>query len=269
MDPRGSYPPASFATPNSVFQVEGGDIYSVVRAAPNRTLSELSWAFIEEIRLWAAVSLSIPERAGFYVIYPSTRTVYFDPYDLPAWDLGDEDTQRLILWKLYEAGSGEGRRTTPYEVHHFTPDPKELRRLFHTIENSNDAVLRGLVCLLKGQMLFQHWAFQEEAALAIYTSMSAVLGIIRGHLTREKQPDASFADVYEFLASMVSYGEGLTSCLQDCWDNRIILAHPDSRHGAYPIPPLVADDYYETYQLLVSLWRFVLIDAALPEGEIA
>ena len=269
MDRRGLYPATSFASTHAVFSVDDCDVFSAVRVHPDEDcrLSELSWASIEEIRLWATMALSVPEGKGSYTIYPSAVMVTVDPLDLPSWDLADEDTLEMLLRRLRQ---GQGEADTSFLLPRFArdrnPSVKEQRQLFAAISQSNDVTLRGLVCLLKGEMLFQHWAFGEEAALAAYTSMTAALSILRAHLTRQQGRDASFNEVYQFIATLASYGEGLCSYLRDCWDNRIILAHPENRHGAYPIAPLIADDYYETHEVLVSLYRFILIGSPLPEA---
>jgi hypothetical protein len=274
MDRRGYYPRDSFLTEHAIFINDYHTVFSAVHALPDKDYlaSELSWATIEEIRLWAAMALSCPENKGYHAIYPSGRSVSIDPLELPSWNLADEDCQEELRTLLVE-GSDRltgADRISPYSRHHHPTDQREQIRLLRSIEDSEHRepeLVRGLVCFLKSAMLFDHWQYGEEAALAVFTAMEGALSTMRNRLSATGGRPASFDDVHSVIQSHIRYGDGLSSYFRDCWEKRIILAHPDNKFGAEPIPFLYADDFYDTYKALVSVYRLLLIGEQRPEYD--
>jgi hypothetical protein len=183
--------------------------------------------------------------------------------------LADEDC-RDALTRALELGGPyfDSTHVAHYTLHHYEPNSREQMRLLRSIQDgeyTEPGLVRGLVCLLKSQMLFDHWQFGEEAALAVFTAMESALSALRGRIAAHTQSSASFEDVYRVIESRVRYGAALSDYFKSCWDKRIILAHPENRFGADPIPFLYADDFYETYAALVSMYRLLLIAEDRPE----
>lgn len=271
MDRRGYFPNESFLSEHAIFIHEGDLVFSAVHALPddNYLHIELSWATIEEIRLWAAMALSCPENEGYHSIHPSNRVVSVDPLDLPTWDLADEDCQQELRARLTAGMEFMSRGDLmPYSRHHYATNRREQIRLLRSIEDSQrrePELVRGLVCFLKSAMLFEHPHFGEEAALAVFTAMEAALSTMRNRLASHAGQAVSFEDVYTVIRSQVRYGDGLSEYFRDCWEKRIILAHPDNKFGAEAIPFLIADDFYDTYKALVSVYRLLLIGEQRPE----
>ncbi len=270
MDPRGYYPRSPFLSDDAVFDVSEHLAYSAVRSLDRHyDDSELQWASIEEIRLWAAMALSCPEGKGFHRIYPSHRLVSLDPLDLPSWNLADEDCRSALTHALQLGGPYfDLSLAKHYTLHHYQTNSHEQMRLLRSIQDSEmtePGLVRGLVCLVKSQMLFDHWQFGEEAALVVFTAMEGALSALRARLSSDNRSPVTFADVYQVIETHVRHGKGMSAYFKQCWDKRIALAHTDSRVGADPIPFLLADDVYDTYTALVSLYRLLLIGENRPE----
>ena len=271
MDPRGYYPRSSFLTEHAIFVTSGSAVYSAVHALPddNYLHSELSWATIEEIRLWATMALSCPENKGYHAIHPSHLVASVDPLELPSWNLADEDCQQELAGKLPIGDRYVSRGDLiPYQLHHYQPAAHDQIRLLRSIEHSEHTepeLVRGLVCFLKSAMLFDHWQFGEEAALAVFTAMEGALSTMRNRLSASASRPVSFEEVHSAIRSHIRYGDSLSQYFRDCWDKRIVLAHPDNKFGAEPIPFLAADDFYDTYKALVSVFRQLLIGEERPE----
>jgi hypothetical protein len=94
--------------------------------------------------------------------------------------------------------------------------------------------------------------------------MEAALRVLRAALGDHFGREFSFTETHAYIADAIHLGDPLSQYLQDCWENRVMLVHPESRRGSYSIPPLLADDFYETYGALVTLYRFILIGEDRP-----
>ena len=271
MHPRGSYPGDYFLHPDAVFISEPKCVMSITRVEPrNRDLegfgSELSWASVAEIHLWAAITLSIPEGSGVYHVYPTTWARYIDPLDLPSLDLSDDD----CIQQFQEIGS-ELTVDRFSEVHFGAYTRREndansatRRKLYQALSSRNPLLIRGANCMLKSWMLWSHDVFGEEAALSVFIAMEAALDHLRLALGDQQRRELSYNDVHDYLSRTMHLGEPLSQYLRMCWDNRVMLAHPNSKHGCYTIPPLSADDFYETYESLVTVYRFILLGEDRP-----
>ncbi len=272
MHPSGIYPEQSFIHSDAVFLSEPEFVLSVTRVEANvRELegfgSELSWASVAEIQLWGAVTLSIPEGSGIYHAYPSPWSRSLDPLELPAIDLGDADcldTFKSVGHELTVDRFPE-RYTSAYTRHEHPDSAVARRKLYHALSARDPLLLRGVSCLMKGWVLWEHDLFREEAALSVFIAMEAALDYLRHALGAQAGQELSYEGVHRHLANTMHLGEPLSQYLKMCWDNRVMLAHPNSRQGCYAIPPLIADDFYETYEALVSVYRFILIGEDRPK----
>jgi len=267
MHPRGIYPADDLHHRDAVFISDPQYVISVTRVdASDGVLSELQWASVAEIHLWAAVTLSIPEGSGIYHVYPTNWARYIDPLELPSLDLSDEHCvqefcnigSELTVDRLSAGllGSYMRRENDGGSI--------ARQKLYRALSARNPLIMRGANCLLKGWMLWSHDVFGEEAALSIFIAMEAALDYLRLSLSEQQQKELGFNDVHDHLTRTIHLGEPLSQYLRLCWENRIKLAHPNSKHGCWSIPPLVADDFYETYEALVTLYRFILLGEDRP-----
>jgi hypothetical protein len=70
--------------------------------------------------------------------------------------------------------------------------------------------------------------------------------------------------VFEFVRRAFSYGEALADYWQDAHDDRNALLHPDNDFSPYVIQPMSADDIYELFDPMLSLYRYILIGDPRP-----
>ena len=126
---------------------------------------------------------------------------------------------------------------------------------------SDHLLMRGLYCLLKSDMLAacDGGVFMEEAAMNLHISNESILRIVVEHLREEGGPEPSAAQFYEHLECTLKDGEPLVQYLGGLYEKWIIAKHPSSKHGVFWSPPYSADDVYETRELLISLFRYILL----------
>lgn len=267
MHPRGIYPADHFHDHDAVFISEPEYVISVTRVEFTGGVgSELQWASLAEIHLWAAVTLSIPEGSGIYHVYPTNWARYLDPLELPSLDLSDEHCLREFcnIGSELTVDRFSSGLLGSYVRRENDGGSVARQKLYRALSARNPLLMRGANCLLKGWMLWSHDVFGEEAALSVFIAMEAALDHIRLSLSDIHKKELGFNDVHDYLSDTIHLGEPLSQYLKMCWDNRVMLAHPNSKHGCYSIPPLMADDFYETYEALVTLYRFILLGEDRP-----
>jgi len=100
--------------------------------------------------------------------------------------------------------------------------------------------------------------FGEEAVMNIQISREASLEMIREHLLAEGQVNPSFRDAHAYLAKNFTSGQGLADYFEHEHNVWTATKHPNSAFGPIWLPPLLADDFYETYECLGSVYRHLL-----------
>lgn len=255
--PNGHYPMFNLNTTQYVLKYipEHNLLYSAVKLKKEDShyyRSETSWAFISEIRLWSALALSVHPEDGKYTIAPLDHPlVFYEKEFRESYFVEILEATRIINrstiippWKTDEK----------YEFHHLAPDLSLVDKLYNVIDPTNKVLLRGLSCLLKSSLLSQSRLAMEEAALLCYISLEGISNLLREKLQLKKQ-----FDLYSFMEANVPNGKFLADYLKECRLNRNILAHPDSDLCTDLLPNLSSDDYFETYECLVELYRYVLL----------
>jgi hypothetical protein len=164
--------------------------------------------------------------------------------------------ERAANSKRQRRGDGTDRE---FQLHAYTGEHHTVRKVYSTLGRRTPVLTRGIGCVLKARMLWKHQFFGEEATISNYIAMEAALQVIRAYLERERGQAVSSNDTYDFIAESIERGDGLQSYLRLCWDKRIQVLHPTSRHGEAVLPFLLADDFHETFEAVVALYRFILV----------
>ncbi|MCH9025083.1 MAG: hypothetical protein IH931_07085 [candidate division Zixibacteria bacterium] len=99
--------------------------------------------------------------------------------------------------------------------------------------------------------------FMEEATALLYFSLDGTVKLLM-----KKHAHSSFAEFITFLSDKHNCPYG--GYLEECYDQRTIFVHPFNDFGEYWRPPLIADDYYETMDVVKDLINFYLFEKSLP-----
>lgn len=259
---KGSYPDLTLVRPDAIFKATESLVYTVVPSEPTTEFgyTELQWADVGEIRFWGAVAFAIPEGEGSYSFYPVGEGY---EYRRSAWvermtpSLADRFAERL-------AAAGPPQK---HDLHWRAPDPDEVSALYDALLQADKVLLRGVNCYLKAHMLWKHHWFMEEMGINLYISLEAGLATLRRRFSAQEQRDVSYREVKEHIRQTFTYGDALVDFWDDCRDDRHIVIHPDCDLGPDVMHPPWADDHYEMFDPMLSLYRYILIGKSRPTFE--
>ena len=120
-------------------------------------------------------------------------------------------------------------------------------------------LLRGVGFYLKSHMLWRHWFFVDEMGIDLHLALEAGLGTLRKRLSATAGKDVSYAETFTFVETNFRFGTALSEFWQERRDDRNMLLHPDNDISSDVIPPLSADDIFELFDPMLSLYRYLLI----------
>lgn len=264
MKTRGFYPNTSFSNKDTLYYTDKRSewVYSAVRynnQDEQYRKSDLGWAYPSELRLWSTLALSIPEGEGKIILYPYDQPILIKDKDFTLDISNDDRFIKFVNKLLYEKIEGISPyfNRKHYDFHHYDFDKTLQESIYSQISLDDQLLLRGLSCLIKSSLLMGNYLFSEEAAILIFISLEAALTIINNRLIESGLQNPNYDDIYAYVHNNVN--EYFPSYYQECYENRILLIHPENKYGLNSIPPLEADDYFDTYDSLISFYRFILL----------
>jgi hypothetical protein len=119
--------------------------------------------------------------------------------------------------------------------------------------------MRGLYTLIKSQLLMRESDSMEEAFMDLQVSREAALQIIREHLHFLGNTNPSYREAHDYIRSNFHLGEQFVEYLEEQHEKWVETKHPMSVYGAEWAPSLWADDVYETYGCLISIYRHIIL----------
>lgn len=261
-DPAVEYLQLPFSHADAIYRPSERVVFTVVKQDARNlgnVWADLPWAYPEEVRLMAAIALSVPEACGMLRFAPlggqKRLTLPFD-VDLcseEALASANEGAQAYADELLGHAVCSEVR-----DAEHSGSAFQEL--LFAAIDPSNALLIRSLYALLKSQHLAQHGngVFFEEATMNVQIAREGVIELLRDYIREPGRRRPTEKDVFEYLRQNFRVGDALAAYLDDQRQRWVKTKHPRSDLGVFWAPPLEADDFVETYEALVSLFRHLL-----------
>lgn len=266
--PVGLYSSAHFAHRDARMVIRDDVIYSAVRFRPvelDDYVLEREWVTTVEVRLLAALVLAVPE-LGRITPYPYPRFLRVDDRgedlsdDAVAESLGGMlvewmEDQDYDFWLTVDRPPIHGG--PPYRFHSNAGDTEKQMEVFEAILPDDHLMLRGLGAILKAGLLDRHHLFHTEACMSLYVAMEASLHIILQHLG-QSMPNPSNEDASRFVAEIFESRHVPKKYFEGFYENRVMAVHPNSRYGAFPEVPLMADDYYELDRQMRGLYDFFL-----------
>lgn len=256
----GFYPEYEFLRPRAYYYGSERDrlVFSVVRkqgSFSDETLSEVQWADPSEIRLMGALLLSRkPDWGQFFFESVYFRTIPIHVrYDV---DLTHPEVRRALYShaRIFSKAPGSFFNIATQKD---AFEPEWAEKLYDSISPQNRLLLRGISCLLRGGMLARRRTFMGDAALNAFVSLEALIYLIGRHLSGSKNIKTD--DAFAYLENNFSGGKGLVNYFKKCYENRIKIVYPGNRFGDFLFPPLFADDFLDTQETLVEVYRDVIL----------
>lgn len=272
--PLGFYPVGALSEPEGIFILDDELIFS---AAPEYDVviegyvPESIWINPGELRLLSAITLAVPYGYGKVALYPDVLPVRLN---LETHKLTEPDLQEGIRNRLLDSiASARSPTHNPlfykpvpqppvlsgysYRYNTNANDVEHQRDIFEAIDLDDHLMIRGLGALLKGELLSLHHIFHTEACMSLYVAMEASMEIIRRRLAAN-QENPGPEDASRYLAEAFGNQVMQDRYFGEYYDDRIRTVHPDNRFGAFPYAPLMADDYFDLYDQLRSVYDFLL-----------
>ena len=213
----------------------------------------------EEIQLLGALTLSVPEGGGMVVFAP------WHSSPLPHIPLNSDLSSDSIIESCLEAAIAlrvkeEQSNRNTYIIRIVNrSDSNTETALFENIDPRDGILIRGLFTLIKSQLLMHAHDFMEEAFMDLQVSREAALQIIREHLHFLGNPNPSYREAHDYIRSNFQFGEELVEYLEEQHEKWIETKHPMSVYGAEWAPSLCAEDIFETYECLISIYRHIVL----------
>ncbi len=264
------YPESSFVHYEALYYPSKDIVFIVTRLSSTYEddISEVNIWEPDEIRLLATLTLSVSESGGWVAYVPwdfSFTVIPSVPKISMTLDLSTDnaisfclDYARGILAKK----QGVSTRSYILRSQQSLPrsDAKTEKAIFEKINLSNNLLIRGLYHLIKCPLLISTYQdyplFLEEAFVNLQISTEAAIQIIRGRLRTEENPNPSIKDVYSYIQSSFTKNASWVDYLEEQYAKWIETKHPLSGRAQ---PSLVADDIYETYGTLISIYRHIVL----------
>lgn len=218
--------------------------------------SDLAWLSREEVRLLATLALSVPEGCGALTFDPGEAVVIDLPSDVDLRSGAAIEVVRKALLPL--CAHQEVNELSTWEMSNL----EEQRTIYNAISLRDELLLRGLYCLLKSRLLVGDRRFGEEAFMNLQIAREAALEMIREVLLAKAEVGGrgpSFRDAHAYLVENFRFGEALAEYFSWQHELWIVTKHPASALGPVWIPPLLADDVFDTYASLISVYRHLLL----------
>src|SRR6266481_1034467 len=271
MSPLGRYPADSFCTQSAAMIISPEICFSIVR------IPKEDWSFSEvdilsklEIPLFGSILLAGEAGTPYLYPYPTSNSVI-----LETESLEDIEDRHMLECKSFLLENIQ-KDTSGYATNSFHRPPSlggikyalipsscavsDRLMVLHSLETANPVILRGVSCLLKGRMAFQHAEFGEAACIYLWIALDAAHSLVLQRLRKSGMANPTSKDAAKYFEEISGYKTEWDKFFEDDYENRIRAIHPHSRLGAEAIPQFLADDFLELNDMLVPFFDFFVLE---------
>jgi hypothetical protein len=295
LSPLGSYPAKSIIMAESAF-ISDADIcftlvkYEKLEVRDENYSSEMEWAQLEEIRLFASLLLSMDREWGSLRIYPfycyegisisekidfedqvlvkKIKKLLIDKIDAPDKQIsGYPAPQR----NPYRNGNGISLPLSnggpKYDLRKVGIDYKLQSNVYYSVNKDDYLSIRGLSTLVKSVMLSTHYQFFEEATITLFIALDASFSMVLRELKRIGIKNPSSSDAMTYIHDAFHDIYRTDKYFEEYYEGRIKTVHPESRFGVFPHAPLQADDFFDLKDDLLEVYTFLLTGYVNPKHK--
>lgn len=278
---RGQYPRGVIASDTALFFADDDLVFSVVLAKPydqmasNFPYSEMAWVTPQETRFWSSIVLCEDEDAPKILLYPQRYNLALIEQVV---DLTDSETQQALKARIiYEIKSrkAKGRHyfgdnlDNNYSLFERDTNLDRQPLFYRRIDESDHVLLRGVICLIKCDMLSRYIEFSEEAIIVCFIALEASFSLVMDRLRREGVLNPSAKDAGRWLDDTFNRPLGIDPgdrrYFEELYEQRIMTMHPNSRYGEYPYAPLMHDDLFDLRRDLREVFAYLVSGLHGPE----
>jgi len=243
---------------NAVYVVSNNQPFIISRVfkshVDRESYDEIGWLLLEEVRMLSALNLASQEGHFSFLATEEPTVVKYTQLKQAVtsrrFRMADYIDQILQLAGL---GAFDGITDTDK-----TMDNKLTASDYYNLIDPNHFVLMRILYLsIKATMLWHYRVFAQEATMLVYFGLDGIVKLLHEDL-QSSSATRNIKDTLTYLAEHTATGEAYFEYLELCYDNRTQLVHPLNDIDYVWNPPLEADDFYETREILRQLCRFYL-----------
>lgn len=148
--------------------------------------------------------------------------------------------------------------STNYTYGNYQEKIKDLQIFYTRVETSNELLLRTFFFLIKSIMLWENRMFGEDAISNVFFSIEGALLLMQlANGTKSDKIDLIL--LQKVFNEQFENGADLFEFIQEAYDKRVDIVHPNPRGKANWCPDLLADDFYEYYEIVIELINYYLV----------
>ncbi len=269
MSPLGRYPANNLCSESAALIISPDICFSIVRVPRE----DWNWGFSEvdvltphEIPLYGSILLSGEAGTPYLYPYPTSYCVLLETETLE--DIDDcciEECKSFLLDNIRNTEpylSGPFHKPTSqggmkYDLVPWSSSADSDRlMILRNLETASPLILRGVSCLLKARMAFQHREFGEAACIYLWVALDAAHSLVLKRLRDTGIANPTSKDAARYYEKISGFEMEWERFFEDDYDNRVRAIHPDNRFGAEAIPQFRADDFFELNDMLIPFFHF-------------
>jgi hypothetical protein len=267
----GDYPNIELKRDNNIYSFRNAiPLLITDEGSINGSNSEVSFLNESELRFSASVILS-PK-------YPKCH-FYFDNYYVALIDkkaFRGLSNQQLVdlMFELLLIGtlkherptffSGQDISSRSFRFNKFSDNIVDFNQLYDKIDINDQLTMRTLFYLVKSRMLWANMCFGEDAISNVLFSIEGALLLL--------QRKAGYSDskididlLTKIFSDSFNRGEELFDFIREGYDKRISIVHAYPKAGVEWTPILVAEDFYEYFDISRMLLVYVILNKLIDD----
>lgn len=271
MSPLGSYPADSFISASAALVVDPDMCFSIVRITKEESgFSEIDGLSPIEIPLLGCIALAGQGEDPAICPYPSYQTMRL------TTDSADELTADFILkckarlshnvrhdyvsWPAGQVHRPPSLDGLPYRFISSRHLDAQRLVILRRLETANPVLLRGVSCLIKANVNWNHGEFREAACIYLCIALDAAFSLTLRKLRETGLADPTSQDAANYVDKIFGHEASFDKFFEGDYYNRIAVIHPDNRYGAETRPSLLADDFLDLNDSLIPLFQHIALN---------
>lgn len=205
--------------------------------------------------------------------YPEhTPVLLLDPTTV---DPADESCQEEILSLVRDTANWPSRPPFRHSQERFFSkefdlfeksqlDLENIDKTWSQIQPTDFVLLRGLVALMKSDMLAQHREFGADALMNLYIALECSYQLVLEHLSSAGRINPNASDAAQWMHEIFDQHWNLDApdrsykYFQEFYEGRVRMFHPRSRFGDHPFAPNFWDDVIHLRRALPGVFFYLV-----------
>jgi hypothetical protein len=246
----GRYPNVEIHDGTSIYAFRAGLPIILTNDDDSMKDSEVGFLNAAELKLSAAIMLE-PEHRGLSIHFDDENILRISTnalIGLSPQNMVDLSFELLLLKSRRQKHGSSAIDRKTYEFAEFNQKSKSLTEILKSIDTSDELQMRTLFYLVKSRMLWTNRCFGEDAIANVMFCLEGALLLLqrRNALQDDKIDTKALSEIFK---STFRRGEELFEFVSEGYDKRISIVHPSPSDGPKWMPFLLADDFYEYYDI--------------------